>query len=170
MAIPATESEGTYSDYISGTATKNGYNVVIEGWSSNYSNQLDYYYFGSDGVYYVGYYDGDNTGKDMFCSSPTLFFPNTVVPGKKYTVTCHSGTTTKTGNRTFTLVHGVTVPYGTYDNVVAITNVRTGETRTDWYAQGVGHIKEHTMKPTYKQPREDDLINITDGNIVQPPD
>ena len=58
-----TASEGTHSDYIAGTASKNGYTVIKQGWSANYSDQIDYYYFGPDGVYFVGYYDGDGDQK-----------------------------------------------------------------------------------------------------------
>ena len=164
-----TGSEGTFSDYITGSTTKNGYNVFIEGFSVNWSNELDYGYLGPDGAYYVGYYDGDNTDKDIFYSPPCLFFPNTVVPGKTYTLTCRSGTTTKTAKLTFVLVDGVTVPYGTFNNVVEVTQVSADGTRTNWYAQGVGHIKAYVVKP-HKEPREDDLLNITDGNIVRPSD
>ena len=163
-----TASEGTHSDYIPGTAQKNGYTVAKQGWSSNFSNQIDYYYSGPDGVYLVGYYDGDGTKKDLFASPPCPLMPDTIVPGKEYALTCRIGTVTKTTKITYAIVDGITVPYGTFNGVVRVTMVSDGVTRIHWYAKNVGHIKDYVAKPN-KTPRTDDLIRITEGNWTQPP-
>jgi hypothetical protein len=162
-----TGDEGTFSEYIPATGTKNGYSVTMLGWSANWSHQTDYHHFGSDGIYFVGFYDGDDTGTEIFCSPPCLFFPATVVRGTQYTKTCQLGTTTAIVKMTFDLVNDITVPYGAFNNVLKVTQVNGGVTRTNWYAQGVGHIREYVKKPS-KAPRTDELIHITDGNYFQP--
>ena len=94
--------------------------------------------------------------------------PNSVVPGKAYSLTCRIGTATKTVKITYTIVNDITVPYGTFNNALKTTQVSEGVTRINWYAKNVGHIKEYVAKPN-KTPRTDNLLRITEGNWTQPP-
>jgi hypothetical protein len=115
-----TASEETYSQYVKETTTKNGREVYVVGWSSNWSYQLDYWYFDSDGVYLMGFYD-ENLRRDV-AICPPYWIPNVVELGTEYTQEVQRGDEIVTAKTTFELVNvPVTVPYGTFDDVIKVT-------------------------------------------------
>lgn len=156
-------SEGTFSEYVAGTGKKNGYDVTVIGWSANWSDQLDYWYAGSDGMYIVGYFDEDK-GEDVFFSRPCLLLPFIIIPGTQYTQTCLDGKNTRV-KLTFNIENDMTVPYGNFDDVIRVDfNPNSDSSRIRWYAQGVGQIRAYKVESN----RTDELLTITDGNEGQP--
>jgi hypothetical protein len=158
-------SEGTFSEYVAGVVKKNGYDVTALGWSANWSDQLDYWYAGPDGMYIVGFYD-ETQAQDVFFATPCLLLPFTVIPGTQYTQTCLDAKNAKV-KVTFAInfEDGVTVPYGTFDDVLRVdVSASSDSPRIRWYAQGVGQIKAYKVKSD----RTDELLIITDGNGGQP--
>ena len=136
-----TEDESAFSEYIADTETKSGCSVTVVGRSKGWSDQLDYWYTGPDGLYYVGFYDGDKTKKDILFSTPCLVFPDTIIPGLQYTQTCVSEENT-TVKLAFEFVDDVTTPYGSFDNVLKVTSILgSGSSNSSWYAKGVGQIE-----------------------------
>lgn len=155
--------EGTYSEYIKEITTKNGFTVYVKGWSSNYSDWLDYWTFGTDGVYSVGYYDEDQRA-DVFFFTSCWLLPNVVQLGTPFSVTCASDPPTVV-EETFELVNGVTVPYGTFDNVIKVTRTSVQDgTRIGWHAKGVGLIRDYKASTNRDHP----LLNVTDGHTSRP--
>ncbi|SPD76422.1 hypothetical protein PITCH_A920050 [uncultured Desulfobacterium sp.] len=132
-----------YYAYVKEATTKNGYDVFVKGWSSNWSDQLDYLSFQDDGVYFVGYYDEEQM-TDVFFPSPVLMYRTNVVFGRDYSIGPF-------GNVTYQLVsRPVTVPYGTFTEVIKVTMPDLDspkKSRIRWYARNVGEIKAYKQAP-----------------------
>jgi len=111
----------------------------------------------------LGMYD-EYEMQDVFMSPPYQIL-NTFEVGKVYTQTIMVGDEERTTITTFEMVNNVSVPYGTFDDVIKVTFKTTDETRLGYYARNVGMIKSYKTSSN----RTDVLLNITDGHTSQPP-
>lgn len=153
--------QSTFSEYFKEITTKGGEEVYVLGWSSNWSEWLDYWSFKPDGVYFVGHYDEDLM-KDVIFPSPFIMLRSNVELGKTYIdkVVIGKNQTGKIKTK-YEVVRGITVPYGTYDNVIKVTwTVVKGNNNIFWYAKDIGKIRENNIT----KKRIEELINITDGS------
>ena len=153
--------QDTYSEYIKEITDKGGLsNVYVLGWSSNYSDWLDYRIFKDDGVYFVGYYDDEDKMNDVIFPSPFSILRSSIELGKTYIdkVKISSNKTIKMKTK-HEVVGEITVPYATYDDVIKVTwTVVKGEHKIFWYAKNIGMIKECNIIKN----KCAELINITE--------
>jgi hypothetical protein len=112
---------------------------------------------------HVDVYDEDLRA-EVFFSTPCRLFPNVVQLGTPVSVTCTSNPPLL-AEETFEIVNGVTVPYGTLDNVIKVTHTSIlNGTRIGWYAKGVGQIRDYKASSNSDHP----LLNVTDGHTSRP--
>ena len=86
--------------------------------------------------------------------------------GKEYIQTVLVGRKKVKVSTIFQKVNNVSVPYGTFDEVIKVTFKEPGETRLHYYAKGIGQIMQYKTSSD----RTDELLDITDGHTSQPLD